>query len=270
MSAVSVPIRAEILDRLRAIEAEEDVRIVYACESGSRAWGFPSADSDYDVRFLYVRPPDWYLSIDVERRRDVIERPISMADSGAVLDLSGWDLRKALGLLRKSNGPLLEWLGSPIAYYEVTPCVSALRGLAAAAFQPRAAYHHYRSMAQRTYETHLCGDSVRAKKYFYALRPLLAVRWIEASLGPVPTAFGTLLDAVAPSDAFRATVTALIEAKRTGSEADARQPITALQAFVENELDRLNRDRPDLPTASFPLVQLNAFFRETVEAAWAE
>jgi len=77
--------KSKILSRLYEIEAEEDVRIVYACESGSRAWGFPSADSDYDIRFLYVRPVEWYLSIDVER--DVIERPVQDG-----LDISGWDL----------------------------------------------------------------------------------------------------------------------------------------------------------------------------------
>jgi predicted nucleotidyltransferase len=102
---------AIILERLAAIEQTEAVRILYACESGSRAWGFASPDSDYDVRFPYVRPRDWYLSIDLERRRDVIERPIE-----GVLDINGWDLRKALQLMRKSNPPLFEWLHSPLVY----------------------------------------------------------------------------------------------------------------------------------------------------------
>ncbi|HTY22758.1 MAG TPA: nucleotidyltransferase domain-containing protein, partial [Desulfomonilaceae bacterium] len=92
-----------VRNHLGKIEADENIRVVYACESGSRAWGFPSVDSDYDVRFIYIRPVEWYLSID--EKRDVIERPI---DAG--LDISGWDLRKALQLFRKSNPPLLEWL----------------------------------------------------------------------------------------------------------------------------------------------------------------
>lgn len=100
-----------IRSRLDAIQASENVCIVYACESGSRAWGFPSADSDYDVRFIYVRPVEWYLSID--DKRDVIECPV---EDG--LDINGWDLRKALRLSRKSNPPLLEWLGSPIVYLQ--------------------------------------------------------------------------------------------------------------------------------------------------------
>jgi uncharacterized protein len=104
-----------ILDEIQAclsdIEKTHQVKIIYSCESGSRAWGFPSADSDYDVRFLYLHPVDWYLSI--EDKRDVIEVPIKNK-----LDITGWDLRKALQLFRKSNPPLLEWLGSPIVYWE--------------------------------------------------------------------------------------------------------------------------------------------------------
>ena len=96
---------------LAEIEARENVRIVYACESGSRAWGFPSSDSDYDVRFIYLHPLEWYLSI--VDKRDVIEDPIT-----GQLDVNGWDLRKALQLFRKSNPPLFEWLNSPIVYLE--------------------------------------------------------------------------------------------------------------------------------------------------------
>ena len=116
---------SKILTRLQNLEIEEGVKILYACESGSRAWGFPSADSDYDARFLYLQPPEWYLAVDLEQKRDVIERPISDQ-----LDLSGWDLRKALKLFHKSNPPLLEWLGSPIVYWEKYSVVARLRKLA--------------------------------------------------------------------------------------------------------------------------------------------
>jgi len=102
--------RDTILSRLDQIETQHGVKILYACESGSRAWGFPSTDSDYDVRFLYVHPAEWYLSVD--EKRDVIERPLTPEN----FDIGGWDLRKALRLFRKSNPPLLEWLGSPNIY----------------------------------------------------------------------------------------------------------------------------------------------------------
>lgn len=103
--------KAVIIERIQAIEEREDIVAFYACESGSRAWGFPSVDSDYDIRFLYMHPVDWYLSI-IEKR-DVIERPLENQ-----LDISGWDLKKALGLFHKSNPPLLEWLNSPIVYHK--------------------------------------------------------------------------------------------------------------------------------------------------------
>ena len=112
----------EIQDKLLELQFRENVVVLYACESGSRAWGFPSEDSDYDVRFIYLRPRDWYLSVDFERKRDVIELPIS-----GKLDISGWDFRKALQLFYKSSPVLLEWLGSPIVYLEAYSTASTLQ-----------------------------------------------------------------------------------------------------------------------------------------------
>jgi predicted nucleotidyltransferase len=130
----------EVYQRVRnaraQVEAERNVRVLFACESGSRAWGFASRDSDYDVRFLYVQRRDWYLSVD--DRRDVIELPI--ADN---LDVSGWELRKALRLLRKSNPPLLEWLKSPIVYHEDPAFVAEFGALAAKFYSPRRCFAHY-------------------------------------------------------------------------------------------------------------------------------
>jgi predicted nucleotidyltransferase len=114
----------EIGRRLRRVEQDHAVRVLFACESGSRAWGFPSRNSDYDVRFIYIRPEDWYLSIDLERRRDVIELPIEDE-----FDINGWDVRKALKLFVKSNPPLLEWLNSPVVYLEHGTLASSLREL---------------------------------------------------------------------------------------------------------------------------------------------
>ena len=157
-------IREEVQTRLREIEDEEGVKVFFACESGSRAWGFPSADSDYDVRFLYAHPRPWYLSIDLERRRDVIERPITDA-----LDISGWDLRKALQLFRKSNPPLLEWLQSPIVYREETTVASRFRDLIPVYYSSRKARYHYLHMAQGNYRGYFKGEEVWIKKYFLRL-----------------------------------------------------------------------------------------------------
>ena len=112
--------RTAVLEALARIEEEHDVRIVFACESGSRGWGFSSPDSDYDVRFIYAHDLDWYLT--VFPGRDVIELPID-----DVYDVSGWDLRKALGLLRNGNATLVEWLSSPVVYRADPVFLAAVR-----------------------------------------------------------------------------------------------------------------------------------------------
>src|SRR5262245_14439257 len=136
-------VAASVERSLDAIEEEEDVLVLLAVESGSRAWGFPSVDSDYDVRFVYLHRPRWYLSIDLEEQRDVIERPIQ--DD---FDLSGWDIRKALRLFRRSNPPLLEWLQCTIVYRERCSLATHLRDLLPAFYSPRASFYHYLHMAR--------------------------------------------------------------------------------------------------------------------------
>ena len=145
---------------LAGLERAEDAMVLYACESGSRAWGFPSSDSDYDVRFLYVRRPEWYLSIDVEFRSDVIERGVQ-----GQLDLSGWDIRKALQLFRKSNPPLLEWLNSPIVYLDRFGVVGELRSLLPEYYSPSACFYHYLHMARGNYRDYLQGEEMARTIY---------------------------------------------------------------------------------------------------------
>ncbi len=161
-----------ILQSLKQIETDFDVKVLYACESGSRAWGFPSKDSDFDVRFIYIHRPEWYLSID--QKRDVIELPIN-----DLLDISGWELTKALRLFRKSNPPLMEWLGSGIEYYRAYSLFDRMTQLKEEAYLPKASIHHYLSMAKGNYREFLLGEQVKIKKYFYVLRPILATIWIE-------------------------------------------------------------------------------------------
>jgi len=178
-----------IRSELSTLEQANDVMILLSVESGSRAWGFPSADSDYDVRFIYLHKSDWYLSVDLEDRRDVIEQPIQ-----ELLDISGWDIRKALRLFHKSNPPLLEWLQCSIVYQERFSFAKKLRDLLPDFYSPKASYFHYLHMARGNIQEYLHGDTVWQKKYFYVLRPLLAMLWIERSLGPVPIEFNRLLD----------------------------------------------------------------------------
>jgi predicted nucleotidyltransferase len=229
-SVISNSIFKTIQRRLDKIEKKENVKILYACESGSRAWGFPSKDSDYDVRFIYVHPRNWYLSI--ETGRDVIERPLVNN-----IDESGWDLKKALGLLRKSNPPLLEWLDSPIIYKEVPSFSKKIRELVKYYYSAQNCMNHYFHIAERTYKAHLKRPLVKSKKYFYALRPLLACRWIEAGYGPVPMEFAKLVGKVAIEKNIKTEIQTLLERKRFGFETEEEPRNQVLSNFISKELE---------------------------------
>ena len=228
---VASAVREEVLRELVAIEKKYGVHILFACESGSRGWGFASPDSDYDVRFIYVKPISWYAS--VEPGRDVIERPIS-----DVLDISGWELRKALRLLRRSNPALFEWVDSPIIYRQDEAFVRNLRDLMGGHFSERRARHHYRAMAKKNFRGYLQGEEVRLKKYLYVLRPLLAAQWIEKGLGMPPTRFAELVDKMVSEECLRDEINALLAIKMRAGEAEYSPPWPYIRAFIETELEK--------------------------------
>ena len=230
-------VRANIEACLSAIEAEHGVRVLYACESGSRGWGFASPDSDYDVRFIYVHPLSWYLR--VSPQRDVIELPIS--DD---LDINGWELRKALGLLKKGNATLIEWLDSPVVYRADPDFLLAMLDAAQQTHQAERSFHHYVHMARRNYREYLQGDTVRLKKYLYVLRPLLATLWIEQGRGIAPMRFQDLVDAIVTDPALRAAIDQLLAIKRAAAESEYGLPLPAINAFVDAELTRLESVLP--------------------------
>jgi predicted nucleotidyltransferase len=226
-------VRAHIAAKLAAAASEEGVRVLHAAESGSRAWGFPSPDSDFDVRFLYAHARDWYVSLSEER--DVIERPL---DERSV-DLAGWDIRKALRLLLRSNPALYEWLASPIVYVEA-PLRAELKALFEAAASPRALAHHYWSIARGQWRAEIEGRSqVRLKKYFYVVRPLLSLAWVVQHKGPPPMTIGDLLDGSVMPPGPRRAVEALLQTKRATPELGARPPIAEIDAWAQGELERL-------------------------------
>lgn len=260
---VGGPVRAEILRRLRAAEIEHDIRILYACESGSRAWGFASPDSDYDVRFIYVRKPDWYLSFDVERRRDVIEYPITDE-----IDCGGWDVRKALHLLTRTNGALMEWLNSPVRYIDTGPFAESLRALAPEVMNPVALCYHYSHMARGNARDYLFTQQVRLKKYFYVLRPLLAIRYIQQGMGVPPVEFARLLDSVLP-ESLRPSIDRLLDLKRNTEELGMGAQVPEINQFIEQELERhgsafSGQGRPDVSGKEEVYGQLNEVFREAI------
>jgi predicted nucleotidyltransferase len=254
---------SEIEHRLSTLEKAEEVRILYAVESGSRAWGFPSRDSDYDVRFIYIHPPEWYLSVDLESKRDVIERPLLEA-----FDFAGWDIRKALKLFAKSNPPLLEWLDSSIVYLDRFDFAERLRVLRSAFFSPQACAYHYLHMAQGNYRTYLRGSTVWLKKYFYVLRPLLAVRWIEQKRGVVPMLFARLLETVNDQPQLLKEIDALLQRKIAGEELEEGPSIPLIQDFINNELSRLEALNVDHSQARIDQDQLNRLFRDLLTVVW--
>ena len=222
--------RELIIEKLKEIERTENVKILLAVESGSRAWGFASTDSDYDVRFIYVRKKDEYLKL--EEVRDVIELPIN-----DVLDINGWDLNKTLRLLYRSNPTLFEWFSSPIIYIE-TAFADEFRKVMNRYFSKKKSLYHYLSMAEKNYREYLKGDEVRAKKYFYVLRPLLACRWIFDKQTPPPMLFKELADAELPRE-LSPYVEKLLDIKMNSPEVKMIPKMEVINSYIEREIPKL-------------------------------
>jgi predicted nucleotidyltransferase len=233
-------IQAEIAEQLSRMETLHEVRILLAIESGSRAWGFESPNSDWDVRFLYVPRLPWYLRVNAPR--DVIELPIS-----GDLDINGWELRKALGLMQKCNPTLLEWLDSPIIYRQDEAVMEQFRALSREFFAPLACWHHYLSMAKTNNREYLQTQRVKLKKYLYVLRPLLACRWIEQGRGPAPMLFQILVDELVKDAELRVAIDELLRQKRGALELAEGPRVPALNYFIEVELERCKTIADKIP-----------------------
>lgn len=218
----------EIRKKLREAEEKEDIKILYAVESGSRSWGFASPDSDYDVRFIYVRKLEDYLRLD--QKRDVIEWQLD-----EVFDINGWDIRKTLTQFHKSNATLFEWSNSPMVYKE-TPEWKEVYQAAKACFSVKSTLYHYYGVAKSTYCQFLTGEEVKYKKYFYALRPLLACRYIWEHRCPPPIVFAELMRMDMPAD-LRKEIEELLEKKKRTLEGDKHSPIPRIQDFIVHELE---------------------------------
>ena len=223
---------------LASLEAQHNIRILYACESGSRAWGFPSPDSDYDVRFIYVHPLAWYLGLD--EGPDTLNFPVDDE-----LDLAGWELRKTLRLLRGSNAALFEWLQSPIVYHEALDFRAHLAPLLPLAFNLKAGLHHYLGQLRRGVEEDLLGEEVRLKRVFYALRAALAARWIRERHTLPPMEFAPLRELL-PAD-LQGIVEELLARKTQANEKTMVARPTALGSFLAEEYAAGQAARETLP-----------------------
>ena len=231
-------IEAEISEKLDEIEQKEGVRILHAVESGSRAWGFASPDSDYDVRFIYVRPLEDYLKIN--EPRDVIEWQLD-----EVLDINGWDLKKALHHFAKGNATLFEWSGSPIVY-RTTGEWEKIMAVAKNYFSEKSAIYHYYGTANSTLQGYLMNETVRYKKYFYALRPLMAAQYIEKYHDIPPILFDDLLKMDIPSD-LRSGIDELLEIKKRTTEGEENPHIPVIKRFIDDETPRQKEIADNIP-----------------------
>ena len=250
-------ITEEIKNKLKEIETGENVRILHAVESGSRAWGFASPDSDYDVRFIYVRRKEDYLRLD--EPKDTIDWQLD-----DVYDINGWDLKKALKQFAKGNATLFEWSGSPVVY-STTDEWAKIREVSKSYFSEKSAVYHYYGTANNTYYDYLQGETVRYKKYFYALRPLLAAEYIEQFHAAPPVLFDDLL-CLELDDGLRAAIDKLLEIKKVTTEKEMNPQIPEILDFIKAGIQKQKAIADALPDDhNKDWDSLNRVFREVVE-----
>ena len=263
-----------IVAALGSIALRNDVSIIYACESGSRAWGFASEDSDYDVRFVYAHHRDWYLDIDSCSKRDVIDG-IVLDWEYEKLDISGWDLRKALNLFRKGNPPFLEWLNSPTIYLDRFGLAHKLRVLSEHHLNKSSIVMHYVHMALGNWKRYLKKDlnDVLIKKYLYVVRPLCAAIYLvdtEIRLQyPIPlvppVVFEDLLEYVTLPPVVKEEILKLISAKRAGDELGLGSRVPVLDDWISALEAEWGSGASGGAATTVPIEELNTLFRETLE-----
>ena len=255
--SIAPGVEATIAERLRGVERDFDVRILFAIESGSRAWGFPSPDSDYDVRFVYAHKPDWYLGL--TPGRDVIELPIE--DDW---DINGWDIRKALNLLLKANPVLFEWLSSPIRYRWEEAVCAKLTALSQRTAFGEACVHHYRNLAQGQWDRH-AGAAVNYKKYFYVLRPALAIHWVRSNPGTTPPMnLQSLVEGLPVSREMITAIDKLLRLKSQAKEIGVGERVAVIDAYIMDQIawaQSVDKTGPDPTVAE----DAEALFRSIVK-----
>ena len=204
--------KAKILQRLSEIESKYDVKVLLAVESGSRAWGFASKDSDYDVRFVYVHRKEWYLKL-IEGR-DVIEE----LDPDGVMDFAGWDLKKALLLMGKGNCGFAEWLNSPTIYRKDEEFFQKMNTLKRDYFRKISAVNHYYHMAMNHDKRYLEKRGCEMKRFMYHLRGLLAAKWAAIHGTYPPVLFEELMEKMVGEENIKNEIGKLVELKRESRE----------------------------------------------------
>jgi uncharacterized protein len=235
---------------LKEIEQKKNIKILYACETGSRAWGFPSPDSDYDIRFMYMHERDWYLSL--SQRKDTVE--IMDGD----LDITGWDLKKCLTLLKKSNAPLIERFQSPIEYFAVPGFKEEFKKLIAAYYSPIAVFFHHYSLAKKFWEDLKDKDEFKLKSYFYLIRSLLSSNWIIKDNSVLPMHIEGLMQYI--DEEYKGRLRELIGLKATVGEKYLHKKDEKLNEWVLNLFECIEAEKENLMANKADMRLLNEFF----------
>lgn len=248
-----------IQNKLLELEKKHQIKIIYACETGSRAWGFPSPDSDYDVRIIYKHDIDWYLSL--SDKKDTIE---FMSEDGE-LDITGWDIKKCLKLMWKSNGTLMERLQSPIVYRQENSVPTALKEYAERCFAPIAMMHHYLGMAKNSFSEIEDRNEIKLKKMFYALRATLACKWILEKDSVPPIVFMTMVNQLTFDQKLKDKIVALIELKSGKMESYIHPAEKDLNIFIIDELDLASKAFDSLAGRKERDIDLDFLFKQIVK-----
>lgn len=247
--------KATILEKLYEIEKLHNITILHAVESGSRAWGFASPDSDYDIRFIYKKPSEEYITI--WEKPDTIE---FFTDDD--LDGSGWDLKKTLQLLSKSNGALLEWLFPTITYLSEQRFLKQIQDLARESFSPIATLHHYLGTCKNFME--VCeADKIKLKSYFYAMRSALAGKWIIEHSTIPPVAFSDLL-LIAPVE-IQDVINKLIVVKANNDESYLHPRDETITDFLKETILYNQQNASSLSSGNKDNAKLEDFFKSEVQ-----
>ncbi len=241
--------------KLTDIEKEHNIRILYACESGSRAWGFPSPNSDYDVRFIYAHDLDWHLSL--KEKKDTIDLPINDE-----LDIGGWEIKKVLELLWKSNAALLEWIQSPIVYKSERKFLAELLELSQFYFSPIACMHHYLSMSKK-YFAECQGEEVKLKRYFYALRTTISGAWIREKRTMPHIEMPKMFSVVDTKTKNKIEELIKIKSRQREGYLQPSEPI--ISKYIPSEIKKNEEVANSLPSAKGEIEHLDRFYRKVVK-----
>ena len=240
---------------LQELEVEKNIEILFACETGSRAWGFPSPDSDYDVRIIYRHPKEWYLSL--KEGKDSID--CFYEDNE--IDISGWELRKCLRLLSKSNPPLLERIQSPIIYKIHDDFQQKISSIAPDFYARIATIYHYSSMGKKILSEIIDTKEYKLKKLFYALRSSVACLWILEKETSPPIEFEKMLGALDIPQVLKERIHQLIDLKSVSNESYLHTGDRELLQFIKFSLEKADANAKDLPGAKGDFSKLDLFFR---------